>query len=95
MFELYDDGQKQPKMVIEDISMGIYYTIYQLLRCSFIVIYFYLFPFLVVLYSLVFAYQEFEKMLDEGSTQYATAITGNLAQQLIDLVSQNYENSID
>jgi len=87
MFELYDDGQKQPKLVIEDISMGIYYTIYQLLRCSFIVIYFYLFPFLVVLYSLVYAYEEFVKTVDEGSSQYAIAVQGRLAQKLIDLVS--------
>jgi hypothetical protein len=67
--------------------MWIYFAIYSFCRLFFIVIYFYLFPFLVVIYSLVFAYREFEKILDEGSPQFVTAIQGNLAQQLIALVS--------
>ena len=70
-----------------DWAMWIYFVIYSFFRLFFIVIYFYLFPFLVVIYSLIFAYREFEKILDEGSPQFATAIQGNLAQQLIALVS--------
>ena len=63
------------------------YMIYNLVRFFFIVIYFYLFPFLVVLYSLVYAYEVFVKTVDEGSSQYAIAVQGRLAQKLIDLVS--------
>ena len=78
MFVLKNVGEVQQKLVIKDIcidsSMWIYYTIYNLVRFFFIVIYFYLFPFLVVLFSLVFAYRKFEKILDEDSTQYVTAI---------------------
>ena len=72
-----------------DWKMNIYYTFYSVVRFFFIVIYFYLFPFFVVIYSLLYAYQEFEKILDEGSPQYATSIQGNLAQQLIALVGKN------
>ena len=78
MFVLKNVGEVQQKLVIKDIcidsSMWIYYTIYNLVRFFFIVIYFYLVPFLVVLFSLVFAYRKFEKILDEDSTQYVTAI---------------------
>ena len=80
------DGHRR-KLDIEGISMWIYYMIYNLVRFFFIVIYFYLFPFLVVLYSLVYAYEVFVKTVDEGSSQYAIAVQGRLAQKLIDLVS--------
>ena len=88
MFVLQDeeDGHRR-KLDIKGISMWIYYMIYNLVRFFFIVIYFYLFPFLVVLYSLVYAYEEFVKTVDEGSSQYAIAVQGRLAQKLIDLVS--------